>query len=231
MHKNISVLILFLLATPVFSSVASQQSYVPASIKDSRMSLARLIKFPKKQVKSSEDVAVVVRCDAFLKKNGKINSNMCYQDDSTHYPYVAAISRAAKKAVLNPGKVNGASRIVYFQYYVLFVKKDGVTSVEVIGNSGLELEKYGADYTSAQRYQDSAGKFGAGCGYNKKITVNAIISNTGEIGSIGVIGEDLGEKCVRYLEESFHAQRFIPAFYDGKAIPSFYSERIFNVVR
>lgn len=224
------IYLILLISSAVFSSVEKAE-YSPASIKNSRMSLERLIKFPKSVARSKKDVAVVVRCDAFVKRNGKLSSNICYEGGDVYYPYVTAINRSAKRAALNPGRVNGTARVVYFQYYVVFMKKDKSTSVEVVGNSGLEVEKYGANYTSPQRYRESSGNFGAGCGFNKKITVNAVVSKLGLVTEVDIIGDGLGKKCVKYLENSFKGQAYIPAHYNGKPIRSFYSERIFNVMR
>lgn len=101
----------------------------------------------------------------------------------------------------------------------------------MVGNSGLELKKYGVDYTSPQRYRESGGNFGSRCGINKKIIVNAIISEAGIVNDIDIAGDELGENCIKSQEKAFKGQKFIPAFYKGEAVSSFYSERIFNVMR
>lgn len=195
------------------------------------MSIEKLIKFPRKHEKSKEDIAVVIRCDAVIKRNGKVDHNFCYEEGGVHFPFVSMINRAASKSVFNPARVNGTARPVYFQYYVLFIKKGSATSIEVIGNSGLEVDKYGVDYTSPQRYSVPGGIFGAGCSYNKHITVNAVISELGTVSSVAVEGDNAGDKCTKYLEESFKNQKFIPATYNGKAISAFYSELIFDTIR
>jgi len=245
MIKALIVLFLFTLSLTGIAEPESQQetqkeaqiesqgelTFEPVSIKDSERSLESRIKFPKKMAKSKEDIGIVVRCDAFIKRNGKVKSNMCFEEGDLHYPFVTAINRATKSAVFNPGKVNGATTIVYYQYYVIFLKKGQSTSVEVVGNSGLEVEKYGTDYTSPQRYRESKGKFGAGCGHNKKITVNAIVSELGVVSDVAIVGNNLGEKCVKYMEKAFINQKFIPAFYQGKAVSAPYSEFMYNVMR
>ncbi len=232
MRNKFLVLFLLSVVTPVYGFNEPKPMYVAASIKkESSLSLEKIIKFPKEIAKSEKDAAVVVRCDAFITRNGKVSSNMCYEGGDVYYPYVTAINRAAKNAVFNPGKVNGSARIVYFQYYVLFIKKGAVLSIEVIGNSGLEVEKYGVDYSSPQRYRESGGDFGSGCGINKEINVNAIVSEAGMVSDIDVVGDDLGDSCIKYLKKTFKGQKFIPALYKGKPISSFYSERIFNVMR
>lgn len=231
MLKHLIFFTAFLFATQATDAEDQNTVFEPVSLTSSKLSLEKLIKFPKKHLKSKQDIAVVVRCDAFVKRNGKISSNLCYEEGKAHYPFITAINRAAKKATLKPGKVNGTSRLVYFQYYVFFIKKQGKTSIEVIGNSGLEVEKYGTNYSSPQRYRESSGNFGVGCEYNKKIEVKAIISKQGKAEKIDVIGNDLKDTCKKYLKKSFEEQEFIPAMVDGKAIRSYYSERIFDVMR
>lgn len=223
----------FLLFGLVAIASDDETSYVfeSANFKQSKSSLQNRIKFPKSIAKLDGDITVVVRCDAFIKRNGKINSNFCYQETGLYYPYVMAINRGVKRAVMNPGKVNGTSRKVYFQYYVVFMKKSGILSVDVLPNSGLEVEKYGFDYTSPQRYKEGRGNFGAGCGYGQKITVNAVIDEKGVPESVFAVGDNVGEKCKELLEKTFLQQKYIPAMNEGKAFKAFYSEQIFDLFR
>ena len=104
-------------------------------------------------------------------------------------------------------------------------------SIEVFPNSGLQMSQLGVDYTSAQRYQDSNGNFGVACGFNPKITVNAVIDKQGKAKSVAVKPDSTGDKCKKYLIKAFMEQRFIPAFYQGQAIDSYYSELVFNKLR
>lgn len=205
--------------------------FEPVSLKNSKMALQELIKFPEQLLKTSEDKSVVIRCDAFIERSGKFSSNFCYEEGELHYPYVTAINRAASRAVVNPGRVNGAARKVYFQYYVVFIKKGTKTSVEVFANSGLQVEKYGLDYSLPQRFKEGPGNFGSTCGFGSKVTVNAVISELGEVKSVDVVGGDADSRCARYLKDSFFEQKYIPAFVNGKAVSAFYSERIFNTMR
>lgn len=219
--------ILFLSA----NSIADGPSFEPAGLKDSEASLERKIKFPKGIANSDADVSVVIRCDAYIKRNGKLSSNMCYEEGEAHYPYVIQINRAAKKSRFRPGRVNGAARITYFQYFVVFTKKGAQTLIEVIGNSGLEVERLGLDYTSPQRYREKGSNFGGGCSLNQKATVNAFVSKEGQVSKVQVVGDSVSERCAESLTKSFLNQKYIPAMVNGQAIDAFYSERIFRNMR
>ena len=230
MIKITLCLLIFLLSQPTISENGKPQ-YEPATLKASKFSIQNLIKFPKSVLKSKDKANVVVRCDASISRAGKFLMNFCYENSSMHNPYLRAINSAAKRAIINPGRVNDAAKTIWYQYYVLFSHSNGQGSVEVISNSGLQVNTYGLDYTSAQRYKEGRGNFGAGCGINKDITVNAIISSEGVPKKVDVVSDKAGEKCKRYLKENFMDQRFIPASYKGRFIDSFYSEKIFDDYR
>jgi len=217
-----------------FSTISYSKSdivFEPAKLKKSEASLQNRIKFPKSILKSNLDENVVIRCDALLIRTGKFSLNFCYERGKKHYPYVTAINRAAKHAKIKPARVNGTVRKVWFQYFVTFFKKGDSHSINVVPNSGLQINKYGYSYSSAQRYANSSGEFGVGCGFDNDISVNAVISSKGKAMSVDVVGEQAGDKCKKYLIKSFMEQKFIPAFHDGVAINSFYSEKIFDNYR
>jgi len=222
----------------LFLSVVSMSSYSesdlvfePPQLKNTESSLQNRIKYPKSILTSDLDENVVVRCDALLTRTGKFSLNFCYENGKKHYPYVTAINRAAKHATIKPARINGTVRKVWFQYFVTFFKKGRKHSIEVVPNSGLEINKYGYSYTSAQRYANSSGEFGVGCGFDNEISINAVISSEGKALNVDVVGEQAGEKCKKYLIKSFMEQKFIPAFHDDVAVNSFYSEKIFDNYR
>ena len=231
MRNIIFLMSIFLGITCIAQEEQTTNTFQPATLKDTKSSLQNRIKFPKTITKTKNDVNIVVRCDAYVMQNGKFSTNFCFENGDALYPYVTSINRAAKKAVINPGRVNGTTRKVYFQYYVLFQKKENETSVKVIPNSGLEVEKYGFDYSSPQRYKLGSGNFGAACGHDEQITVNAVIDEKGVPESVAVLSDKAGEKCKTYLKETFLEQKYIPAMANGKVIKAYYSEEIFDNFR
>lgn len=206
--------------------------FEPATLKKFRSGLQNRIKFPKIAAKAKEDVNVVVRCDAYVKVTGKLSSNYCYESGKFYFPYVTAINRAADGAVVRPARINDKAKKVYFQYFVVFMKEKGKTSIDVIPNSGLEMDKYGFDYSSAQRYMESSGRFGASCRKDRHYTVNTVVSALGVPEAVTVSDEEsAGIKCITSLKKSFLGQRFIPAIVDDVPVTSFYSERVFSYSR
>lgn len=100
-----------------------------------------------------------------------------------------------------------------------------------MGNSGLEVERLGVDYTSPQRYSEKTSGFGVGCNLNQKLTVNAVVNKMGKATSVEVIGDSIPERCAETISKYFMRQKYIPAMVNGQAVDAFYSERIFNQMR
>lgn len=147
--------------------------YEPASLKESGLSFKSAIKFPAVKWEG----AMLIRCDAQISHLGEFLSNYCFDRSSKAYPFVSAINRAARNGKVTPARINGKSRAVWFQYYVIFTKKGRKSLIEVIQNSGLQLASYGTEYTSAQRYKEDSGGFAVGCGtlYVNTIKVKSIV--------------------------------------------------------
>lgn len=207
--------------------------YEPANFGGKGNSFEASIKFPHAMAKSGEDRTLIINCDASISRTGRFLSNYCFQNDPKFFPYVVAINRAAIAGKIEPAKIDGIAQIVWFQYFVAFTKKGNKTLIEVFPNSGLQAEKFGFEYTSAQRYKEDSGNFASGCGaaYNKTILVKAIIGKDGKTKNVAVEGKDLSDTCVENLKRDFSEQEFIPAIFEGKPIDSFYSEDIFNRFR
>ncbi len=222
----------FLLLIGLLISMAKADGteiFEPADFKSSGLPFDKIIKFPKVNWEGT----MVIRCDAHVSQRGELESNFCLDGSETAAPFVSAINRAARNGKIKPAKINGVSRGIWFQYYVVFTKKDKESLIEVVPNSGLQMASYGTNYTSAQRYKEDKGKFAVGCGagYAKVILVKAIIGVDGKAKAIEVEGDNLSEKCKSNLINDFSQHKFIPAFFDGKAIDSYYSEDIFNRYR
>ena len=215
----------------IYAPKEGPTTFEPASFKDSKRSLQNRIKFPRSIAKSKQDASYVFRCDALVTRQGRIKQNFCPNGADEGYPYVKMINRAAKASKINPAKVDGTARNAWLQYYVVFMKKGKETSVEVIPNSGLQVDKYGLDYSSPQRYKEGSGTFGAGCGRKNRITVNAVIDEYGVPKEVTALSDNAGPKCLEYLKKTFMEQRYIPAMVNGKAVQAYYSEEIFGHFR
>jgi hypothetical protein len=205
--------------------------FEPATLEESPTSLQKTIQFPKAVLDTKVKENVVIRCDALISPTGALAYNFCLQESESQSAYIAEINRAAKISTVTPARINGAVQQVWFQYYVVFMTDAGKHSVEVMPNSGLQVDKYGFDYTSAQRYSGESDNVDAGCDFTKNITVNAVIDDKGIPVDIQVKSDNAGEKCENSLKTAFLAQKFIPAMLKGTAFRSYYSEKIFNNYR
>jgi len=221
-----------LLLIMFFQLVANAQdvkTYEPANLKDSGLSFKNIIKFPSVKWEGT----MIIRCDAYISHLGEFLSNYCFDRSAKAFPFVSAVNTAARNGKIKPAKVNGASRPVWFQYYVVFTKKEKKTLIEVVQNSGLQAATFGTEYTSAQRYKEDSGNFAVGCGtaYQSTLMVKTIIGKDGKAKGTEVDGKDVTQTCKDNLIRDFAEQEFIPAFVDGKAVDSFYAEDVFNRYR
>lgn len=218
--------LLLIMLIHMVSNAQEITSYEPANLKESGLAFKNMIKFPKVDWEGT----MLIRCDAHISHLGAFLSNYCFDKSSKAYPFVSAINRAAHNGKIKPAKINGKSHAVWFQYYVVFSKKGKKSLVEVVQNSGLQVDTYGTEYTSAQRYKEDSGSFAAGCGtlYVNTIKVKAIIGKDGKVKGTKVDGKEISETCKNNLIKDFSEQEFIPAFVEGKPVDSFYEEEIFN---
>lgn len=231
MKKLLASLTALLVLGTNLAQAAYEPTFRPAQLTDRPSSLQNMIKYPKILLRKKIYESVVIRCDAAVSVTGAITHNFCPEGSPTETPYIRAINRAAKAAVLQPAKVNDVTKKVFLQYYIVFKNSDKGHSIDVIPNSGLQMDQFGAEYTSAQRYKNGSGNFGTGCSANPKITIKAIIDKKGLAKTIAVEPEDTNNHCKKYLIKAFKEQRFIPAFYKGQTMDSYYSEAIFNNLR
>ena len=204
----------------------TEKVFEPASFTQSTSSLQNRIKFPKYIAKSKEDRNVVIRCDVLVDRSGKLSENICFNAQKANRLYGVEIDRAAAGARIKAATISGTSRRVMFQYFVMFQKKGKSTLVEVFPNSGLQVQDYGPNYTSAQRYRENHSNWGAGCGFKTKVTIRAIIDKKGAILNAIAESENAEEKCKEYMLKGFLKGEFIPAFKNGLAVDSFYEEEI-----
>jgi len=206
------------------SKIDSGERYEPASFYDSERSFDRTIDFPASIKASGEDGTIVLRCDAEVNRKGKFKKNYCFNAHGDLWLYSKAIERSVKFGRVKPAIINGKARNITFQYFVAFSKSGDKTLVEAFANSGLQLDRYGPDYTSAQRYQRNHDKWRSGCSLADTVTVEAMIDKQGVISQVRALSDTAGEKCKNGLVRAFSKGKFIPAFYNNEPIDSFYSE-------
>lgn len=224
--KNYLLLAFFILSA---ANAEEVKVFEPANLKETGLSFSKNIRFPSTKWEGT----MVIRCDAYISNLGEFISNYCFDRSTKAFPFVSAINNAARNGRIKPARVNGTSRAIWFQYYVAFTKNGKKSIIEVVQNSGLQVASYGTDYTSAQRYKEDSGNFAVGCGtaYENTIMVKTIIGKDGKAKATEVEGKDISATCKKNLMRDFSEQEFIPAFFEGKAVESFYAEDVFNRFR
>lgn len=206
--------------------VTDDEYFRPANFYDGKKSLQSRIKFPE----WDGDITVSIRCDALLYKYGTIKKwNFCFTEDDKYDIFSKAIMDAAEFAKLSPAQVDGKNKKVWFQYLVTFHKKDGKKMIVMYPNYGLEIDKFGPYYTSAQRYTADLRSYFNKCRRpNTNIWISATIDEKGIPRDVKAVSSDVGgEKCAKNLAYKFKKGKFIPAMAEGRPVASKYVESFF----
>lgn len=151
MFKNIALAIFIvqcLACTQVLAKSDAVAEYTPADFMDGEKTIHRRITFPEWE----GDVSVSLRCDARVSKFGRIIENYCFSNGNKYALFEKEVHKATKKSLLVPATVDGVKKSVWFQYFVNFSKKGKKKRIAIYPNYGLEMDRYGTNYTSPQRY-------------------------------------------------------------------------------
>lgn len=198
--------------------------YSPAGFgKDGGLFQSR-IKFPE----WGDDINLMVHCDASVLKSGKLKDNYCFLKDEKYKPFEKSINRAARNLNISAAMVNGERESIWFQYFVVFYKKGNEEMIMVQPNHALEVNKYGREYSSPQRYKDNVKSFFTKCGRKTNIWVKAIIDEQGRAKNIEVIGGEGHRGCKKDIKNKFSLGYFIPARSKGKFVSARYIESFFK---
>ena len=136
------------------------------------------------------------------------------------FRFIKAILKAAKKTRVSPATVNRKTHSAYLFYRVMFAKQGEIEGIGVYPNWGYDVDKYGADYESAQRY--------GGRVYYTHCFISPLVLSTVKIGADGQItggvsfsgGDSKFEKshCARRIIKNIVGASYIPGRYDGKLV-------------
>ncbi|MFL0810485.1 MAG: energy transducer TonB [Agarilytica sp.] len=223
---------LFLLLVVSLGAFAGDKTegveYRPVNFIDGDKSLQSRIIFPEWE----GDITVTLRCDAGVHKFGTIKKeNFCFTKNDEYQVFAKAVMDAAEYSKLEPALVKGKRKSIWFQYLVTFHKKDGKKMIVLYPNYGLDMDKYGPYYTSAQRYSSGVRTYFNRCRLlNTNIWVKAKIDEFGKAHDVEAISSEKGgERCAKNIAYKLKKGKFIPAMNDGKPVPSLYTESFFNI--
>lgn len=194
-------------------------SFSPATFVEGKRSLKTLLKFPK----VDGDVSVIVICTSIGAANGRIREAKCSAANDPSQKFAIAVNRRAKSARINPATVDGRKEKVDFQFAVVFSRTADEESIDVYVNNQKNLDRFGPDYISAQRY--SPYELPDQCKERRLsflILEVAVVTKEGAVteSQLHVDSVGIAKVCEDALREITRSSRFIPAFYEGSPVES-----------
>ena len=183
---------------------------------DGENSLQNLIEFPA----VDGDVSKTIFCESRVYKSGKLRRTLCPASSKSDRYFIEAIETAAMEARVTPATLNGKAKRTSILYSVMFVRQGGVEAIGVYPNWGHDVEKYGPDYESAQRYD--RGKLASQCKPASLLLVIMKIGADGRIsGEIGLSVSD-GEygktQCVGLVRDHIIESSYIAGRHNGEPV-------------
>lgn len=201
------------------SSPAFAETFTPATFEEGKRSLKNLLKFPR----VDGDVSVTVTCTSIGAANGRIREAKCSAANDPSQKFAISVNRRVKSARIIPATVDGRDEKVDFQFAVVFSRTGDTESINVYVNNQKNLERFGPDYISAQRY--SPYELPDACKERRAaflILEIAVVSADGVVTESDLRVDEVGipNTCEVQLREITKSSRFIPAFHEGKPVES-----------
>jgi len=198
---------------------ATAPAFTPADFVEGERSLKNLIRFPKVE----GDLSIVVNCTSIGTSKGRIQDAKCSAPDDPNQKFAIAVSRRTKSARITPATVAGIAEEVDFQFNVVFTRAGETETIDVYTNNRKNLDRFGPDYISAQRY--SPYELPDVC---KERRISYLILEIAVVTKEGLVNESdlhvdtigIAKACETSLREITRNSRFVPAFHDGLAVES-----------
>ena len=194
-------------------------SFAPANFVEGERSLKNLIRFPKVQ----GDLSVVVNCTSIGSAKGRIREAKCSATGDPSQKFAIAVSRRTRSARITPAIVDGKNEQVDFQFSVVFKRTGETETIDVYTNNRKNLDRFGPDYVSAQRY--SPYELPDVCKARRAsflILEIAVVTKEGRVKESDLHVDSIGiaKICETSLREITRNSRFVPAFHDGLPVES-----------
>lgn len=210
----------------------AQAERIPSTFGDSaaERALARLIAFPKIEGK----VSVMLNCVSQIQTSGKMKTTLCYVENQFDTPFAAAVQKAAKKALMTPGVIDGKKRDMYLQFRVEFIQDGDEQEILLYPNPAEpeNLKEYGMGHIAAQR---SIGKepwmkvCPQRAGYvivaRAHVNIEGVASSVSLHHGAGIVPTG---PCQQAIIDTVTGSDYAPATVDGVAVPSTFVEPFGN---
>ncbi len=203
---------------------ASAGVTTPARLTEGPQSIESLLRLPQSLAPGRYQVS----CEAWVRRNGSVNSFNCYYKTGTP-ALVSAVSRAGRGARFIPATRDGKSAAVLMQVMVrIDITKQGPL-VLVVPNNGVEVERYGLFYTAPQRFNEFTWN-----GVDRDFQPDRVlmwqklsIDEHGKVLEFEVKNEsDAPQFLVKRIEEQVKRMEFRPGYFEGKPVPMRYVEPV-----
>lgn len=222
MNLCLIILAVFALVAMAPMAVADDEAierFTSANFVEGKRSLKNLIKFPK----AKGDLSIVVTCTSIGTAKGRIREAKCSGADDPDQKFAIAVSRRTKSARITPATVDGRNEEVDFQFSVVFTRSGETETMDVYTNNRKNLDRFGPDYVSAQRY--SPYELPDVCKYHRAsflIIEIAVVTKEGRVKESDLHVDSIGiaNVCETSLREITRNSRFVPAFHDGLPVES-----------
>lgn len=218
------------LAALLLAAVDAMAERIPATFDHDEAALAAGIELPELR----GDAEATLRCAARVTDSGKLKDNGCYIEQPSDEAFIPGINKAAKKARMNPARIDGKSREVYVQYRVRLKRTGEDETVVIYNNPGLleNIEAYGEEHIAAQRtFTDEAWQQECPRRTRFLVWAKAHVAETGEQSSISLLpgnGPPITERCREAIVATLQKSQFTPAYADGEPVPSSFIEPFGN---
>jgi len=218
------------LAAPV---LAAETATRPADFDytDAERRMDRLTVFPEVQ----GNVSLILSCFSQVQASGKMEQTACYIKDQYDRPYSDAVTKAAKKARMNPAIMGGKERAVFLQFRVEFIAEGEQRSIHFYLNPGYEenVKAYGYDHIAGQRAIGKKEAWMETCPKRAQyaVWVRAYLGEDGKTDNPTVVHADgimPTAPCQDAIKQTILDSQYTPAYAGGEAVPSTYVEIFTN---
>lgn len=197
---------------PSYSFAGKSTEFKPARLIQGEKSFVNLIEFPE----GNEQESALVRCDSWIKKNGKTFVPFCFIYDESHRVYEKAVLKYVHKARFEPARVNGKKKQVFLSFSVLFSRDGDNQTIRAYNHHFNSVEEFGVDYTAPQVYKFLTH---GGCYKMQETKLKVFVDQHGKaidgkiLGAMKTIGA-----CHRRSLNAYLTAKYIPAFHEGVAV-------------
>jgi len=228
---RLPLILSLLLIAFVSSAGAVDWQSADFNVTEKKRQLDSLIEFPE----ATGNISVTISCFSQIQTSGKMKETGCYSSNQFEQTFAAAVSKAARKARMNPAIIAGKTRKIFLQFRVEFnaegAEEKRVKTIDLHLNPGYEenIIAYGFDHIAGQRAIDRNESWQKACPRHAKFAVwaRAYLGVDGRAESptiehaTGIIPT---APCMDAIKRVIVASRYVPATSEGVAVPSTFVE-------